>query len=206
MVFGVMLYGYITSTIASMLSHGELRKLSYVKQLRAVRMWMKDHELNTSLVERVEAFYRYNWRRNHGVTAQDLFDKLPKSLESEVCLVINKDIIKKVDLFRSADMGFMRGLSLIIKPLLFLPGDLIVQAGDIGTTMFFINKGTVSVENNGVEVCQLTSGQFFGEIGLIHAVRRTATIKAITPCDLMIVTRKDMDTLLRFYPELKYVM
>ena len=51
----------------------------------------------------------------------------------------------QVALFQEADDSFIRALSLMLKPVLFMPKDLIVMQGDVGDEMYFICRGVVSL-------------------------------------------------------------
>ena len=58
--------------------------------------------------------------------------------------------------------------------------------------MFVVRKGVVSVTQDDIVRHYLTRGGFFGEICLVHpAERRTATIIAVTPCELAALHRSD---------------
>jgi CRP-like cAMP-binding protein len=54
-------------------------------------------------------------------------------------------------------------------------------------------------------VSVLEPGDFFGEIALLEEVRRTATVKARTPCVLLALDRADFQELLAEAPELRRV-
>jgi len=64
-------------------------------------------------------------------------------------------------------------------------GDVIVRQGDAADRFYVIDAGTVRVtqERDGVEteLRELGPGAFFGEIGLLRNVPRTATVTATTP-------------------------
>ena len=44
----------------------------------------------------------------------------------------------------------------------------------------------------------LEDGDFFGEIALLEEVRRTATVRALTPCLLLVLDRGEFRDLLAF--------
>ena len=54
-------------------------------------------------------------------------------------------VFPQVPIFAAVDAAFLRHLTLMIKPCLFLPGEFIVHKGDMGLGMFFLYHGTVSV-------------------------------------------------------------
>ena len=48
-------------------------------------------------------------------------------------------------LFRGLNPGFKRMLSLVIRPVFYMPNQLIANKGDIGHHMFYIHRGRVEV-------------------------------------------------------------
>ena len=47
----------------------------------------------------------------------------------------------------------------------------------------------------------MRDGAFFGELSLLNASPRTASIRATTDCDIFILSKKDFDRVLKTYPE-----
>ncbi|HEX2911644.1 MAG TPA: cyclic nucleotide-binding domain-containing protein [Chloroflexia bacterium] len=72
----------------------------------------------------------------------------------------------------------------------FDAGQTIFNQGDAADRFYIITKGKVEVlrgDKRGVQkpVTQLNEGDYFGEIGILGRTRRTATIKAITPVEVL---------------------
>ena len=63
----------------------------------------------------------------------------------------------------------------------FRQGEIIIRQGDTATAFYIVERGIVSVIKDGKIVAQLAPGQYFGEIGLLHGVPRTATVTAQSP-------------------------
>jgi CRP-like cAMP-binding protein len=61
----------------------------------------------------------------------------------------------------------------------------------------------LSAEGNSIKI--LSDGSFFGEIALLFANRRTATVQAITHCDMFVLTRRDFIQVLKRFPRLAKV-
>jgi MFS family permease len=67
-----------------------------------------------------------------------------------------------------------------------------VRQGDVGNEFFVIAEGEFSVSVDGVlRATALTAGDGFGEIALLRAVPRTATVSARVPAKLLAVTAAD---------------
>ena len=76
----------------------------------------------------------------------------------------------------------------------FEPGKVIVKQGDVADRFYIITKGQVEVlreEEDGQEilVTRLGSGQYFGEIGLMHGGMRTATVRAADNVEVLALDR-----------------
>lgn len=77
-------------------------------------------------------------------------------------------------------------------------GEIITRQGDPADRFYIISSGEVEVlqETGGqaVVVNTLTSGQFFGEIGLLSAAPRPDSVRARTHCDLLTLGREGFKT------------
>lgn len=75
-------------------------------------------------------------------------------------------------------------------------GRPIVEEGSLGESMFVLMRGRVRVEkrtpsNDHYTVTFLSheKGDFFGELGLLDADRRSATVTAETECEVIVIER-----------------
>lgn len=68
--------------------------------------------------------------------------------------------------------------------------------------MYFIDRGTVAIySESGKEVCHLHDGDFFGEIALVMKHRfRTASVVAVSNCELFRLDRGDFESSIACYP------
>jgi len=88
------------------------------------------------------------------------------------------DLLKRVPLFSHLDDRELRQIAASMKERTFAPGDMVTEEGKGGVGFFVIADGTAKVTVGGQQVRTLGPGDYFGEIGLIADVDRTATITA----------------------------
>ena len=79
-------------------------------------------------------------------------------------------------------------------------GKKIIRQGTHGTSAFLIKKGKVEVyiedaEGNKKVLAQLKENDLFGEMALISACERTATVIAVEDCEIAVLTREKYLTL-----------
>lgn len=83
----------------------------------------------------------------------------------------------------------------------FRAGDVIIKQGELGDRFYVIESGEVEIlrEDPGrpaVRLATLSAGDSFGEIALVRDTPRAATVKCLTPVDVVTMTRGDFRTLL----------
>jgi branched-chain amino acid transport system substrate-binding protein len=110
-------------------------------------------------------------------------------------------LLQEVDVFKPFSDKAKHYLSEQIRRHRFSPGDIIVQQGDAGDSLFIIVEGVVSVlvqtdEGRTKEVARLGAGNFFGEMALLTGEERTATVKALVDTYLFELTKADIKPLI----------
>jgi CRP/FNR family cyclic AMP-dependent transcriptional regulator len=88
------------------------------------------------------------------------------------------ELIKRVPLFADLDDRELKQIAASIKERTFSAGETVTEEGKGGIGFFVIGDGTAAVSVGGSQVRTLGEGDYFGEIGLIADIDRTATITA----------------------------
>jgi small-conductance mechanosensitive channel len=89
---------------------------------------------------------------------------------------------------------------------IFAPGELVIRAGDPGSSMFVVHNGRVSVQitENGRPrtVATLNEGDFFGEMALFTGEPRTASVLAIEETEVLEIGHDAMKRVFDTNPDL----
>ncbi len=70
-------------------------------------------------------------------------------------------------------------------------GHELATEGRFAHEFFIIEQGSATVTQNGEPIAELGPGDFFGEIGLLETVRRTATVVSTTPMRLIVMFQRE---------------
>jgi NADH dehydrogenase len=82
----------------------------------------------------------------------------------------------------------------------FEPGEFVFNAGDVGNKVYFIAKGEAIVLHNNELLATLGHGEVFGETALVCNHERSATVRARTALDVVVVNREAFHELLGNLP------
>jgi class 3 adenylate cyclase len=137
--------------------------------------------------------------------AKTQLDILEKALATGVVRVLeNIPILSKMTLEQSVLLANR------IQVAEYRPGQIVFHMGEMGDTFCIIEMGEVEVlapdlggRPAGV-INRLGPGDFFGEIALLRAVPRTATIRAVKRTRLLVISREDFDYVLEKYPSIAH--
>lgn len=108
------------------------------------------------------------------------------------------ETLQNVELFKSLSKSVLEALLSKMTPLEVKKDVVIVKKGDLAISMFFIVSGKVRVVKDNEEL-EEGVGSFFGELGLLFSVRRTATVIASEDCLLMVLSKGDFQSLAEKY-------
>ncbi len=116
--------------------------------------------------------------------------------------VVTPDVLEESPLFRGADPLLLSAVILALQPATVSAGETVIRQGEVSTEMYFVCRGEVDVlDASGESVSELGEGDFFGEIGLLLATPRTASVKAKTLCDFFVLSKKDFIRILQDHPQ-----
>lgn len=98
-----------------------------------------------------------------------------------------------------------------MKPARFGAGEVIVREGDPGDSLFLVTSGSVTVTTLGsssepVELARLDAADFFGEVSLLTARPRTATVTALGDVELLELSRPTLQELKEEFPDIEKIL
>jgi CRP-like cAMP-binding protein len=112
------------------------------------------------------------------------------------------DLLKRVSLFDGCSKQELQKIAGIADELDLPEGKVLIREGDRGREFFVIVNGEVEVRRKGRKLTTLGPGDFIGEISLLSKVPRTATVTALTPIDVLVVTDRAFLNLLEQSPSI----
>jgi len=87
------------------------------------------------------------------------------------------------------------------------PGQDVFQQGEVGDRLYLILKGEVEVvredEGESRRLARLGPGEWFGEMAVLRQTMRNATVRCVSPLDLLSLPREEFGVLSTHIPDLR---
>ncbi len=221
------LKGFVDATVAPMIGDDAARNLSALMVSRheainaEINVISAQYPRYTAEVEQnlvAHAAIRrerqqYTRLLNDSIISQELHDSLIADLERRERRVARPPrldltlkplaLLDRVPIFAGLDPKQRRLMARAMRTRFTTPGEIIVSEGERGTAMYFIASGALEVQG-GPHPVQLRTGDFFGEIALLHPYRRrSSTVVSNGFCRLLVLKRNDFMRLSRRDPTIE---
>jgi CRP-like cAMP-binding protein len=113
------------------------------------------------------------------------------------------ELLRGIPLFAQCSKRDLGAISGIADEIDLNEGKELTRQGRPGREFFVLVDGTADVIKNNRKVNSLKSGDFFGEVALVHNAPRTATVKASSPVRALVITERNFKRLLDEQPEIQ---
>jgi hypothetical protein len=208
MLMGASLYAFIIGSIASLLSSIQAAKNSHWERIDSVTEFLRQRQVPAAIDAKVRNYYEYIWERYRGLDKNEMLNDLPGPLRLEILLHLASNMLATVPLFKHCSPALRNALLTSLDSKTYTPDSFIANEGELGKSIFFVVEGSVeiiSVQNN-KSWGTMGEGDYFGFMSLALGERRTASIKAIGYCDMLILDKENFDRVKAEFPEFHDVL
>ena len=114
-----------------------------------------------------------------------------------------QELLARVPLFSGLDKIGLAQVAKLADEIDLPAGKQLLHQGDHPHEFFLIVDGSVRIERDGEHLNTLGAGDFLGEIALLDGGQRSATATADTPVSLLILGRREFNSLLNEFPDIR---
>jgi CRP/FNR family transcriptional regulator, cyclic AMP receptor protein len=108
--------------------------------------------------------------------------------------------LKKIWLFSNCNASELKKVRTLFDEVETTQWHVLVEEGQPGTEFFLIVRGRAVVTRKGRTVATLEPDDYFGELSLLDRQPRSATVVCETDMDLLVLSQRNFDRLLRSAP------
>ena len=201
---GAMMFGYMMSTIGSMVTQMDREAQLKEDRMDAVKEWMASRNIPHKLFVRVRKYYEHYYSRKSAFDEVEILSALTPALKSDVTRVLLRDSLGNFPLFALLGVEFQQHVYPRLKPVAYANMDVVYHKGEVSSDFFFLRKGTIDVLASGVgsEVLyRISHGQYFGEEVLTHQ-RRGCSVVSNGFTEMWSLSKDVLEETMDLFPEL----
>ncbi len=127
---------------------------------------------------------------------------------SDGLAVLEPEALRSVPLFSGLASTITSRMATRFRTEQVSMGNTLVVEGEDGNKFFIIAQGQVEVLSKGIHgsdlrIALLSEGEFFGETDVVSDKPSDVTIRTLTPCTLLTLSRRDLDAVLAELPNFR---
>ena len=140
-LFFQIIYGNIQTEVANACAVGH----RYSLRLGEINEFIRFHKLPAALTTKIRNYVEFAFSVTKGINVDGIAEQLPKHLQLEMHLPLNKKMVEQVRIFACCPRAFIRALVVKLQPNICVTGDYVICEGEHGTRMYFIRRGVAEV-------------------------------------------------------------
>lgn len=209
MLTGISLYAFAIGNVVSLIHTLDDGRSEHNQRQSAIHAYLSRNGVDAETIQRVRRFNDYQWSRSRGFSPEQMFTDLPDDLRSDLMYGILGETVQHVPLFRSAPASLQKRLLLLLKPVSYPPGVVVLDHDEVGRELLFITRGIVRIEtpeNLPDSILNIERGDYVGDLSFFLQEHRTCRAIALTYVDAFQLSRSVFEALRQQDPRLLEVL
>ena len=115
---------------------------------------------------------------------------------------ITRDVLLRSEFFANAPAVLLNNLTLACQPRAVEAGATVVERGEQSSDLYVVCRGELeAIGGSGERLGVVKAGECFGEMALLDNRPRNATVRAVSPCDLLVLAAADFRRIVQDFPK-----
>lgn len=205
MGIGGFTFALIVGGIGDLITRAGVAEAAYSSMMSELKEFLNSKGVEKDLAMRVIKYHENLYGNRTVFDEKTIFDRLPRSLRSEVVLHMYGGVVSRIPLFSNLKEKALADVCLSLRAYHAAKDEAFTVEGQEADEMFIIKAGTVKLTVAGQELqsSPMKGGDFFGLICLAGLSDiRPYTTTAMRQCQLCTLSRDDMQRLIGMHPEM----
>ena len=196
---GVMVNAYIVSIMVKYLIDpiGNY----FLTGFHGLQYYMKFKQVNEEIQKDAIFYSQDTWDKGGGaLEPEDVFKFVPETVRNNLKKALAENCFKRSGLLASSSKTTQNIIADILRPVKFVPGEIIFSKDEIRNEMLLLNKGYI---NNGGLEAFCNDGYVTGEIDLFIDSPKLASLVSLSYTSGWVIRREDLLMLIGRRPEIR---
>lgn len=201
-IVGLTMYSLIIGAASSALANMDSMAVQRAQTLERVNSFMRSRNVPFFFQRIIGDYYEHLWQTPQ--SEAQVFADLPTSLRSRLAIVMNRDIVDRIPIFRLMPATvFLRTIQRL-QSTTFLPGEFVIKQGADSEFLFFVQRGKCDAllpDTERTIFMTLFPGDVFGEQGMLVDESRCESHRAVDFLDVLMMGKMHFQELWVTCPE-----
>ncbi|XP_022726072.1 potassium channel SKOR-like isoform X2 [Durio zibethinus] len=189
--FDMILGAYLLGNMAALIVKGSKTERFRDKMTDLIK-YMNRNNLEKQISKEIKGHLKLQYDRSY--TEATVLQDIPASIRTKISQKLYEPFIKEVSLFKGCSTGFIKQIAIKVHEEFFLPGEVIIEQGNVVDQLYIVCHGKVvevgrgKDDENGDLFTDLQTFSSFGEVSFLCNTPQPYTIQV---CELCRVLRLD---------------
>ncbi|PON79288.1 Voltage dependent potassium channel [Parasponia andersonii] len=198
----MILGAYLLGNIAALVVKGSNTEKFRDKMTDLIK-YMNRNKLDKQTSKKIKDHLRLQFDRSY-TQASGLQD-IPVSIRHKISQNLYESYIKEVHLFKGCSMGFIKQIAISVHEEFFLPGEVIIEQGNVIDQLYIVCHGVLDEVGKGEgdereELCtRLQTYSSFGEVSFLCNTPQRYTVVVRELCKVLRLDKQSFTEILKIY-------
>lgn len=193
--------GIVIGKLVAILQRADIKKERRAK-LRETLAVLDHFAIPKQLQEEILQFQAHVFEHNLGAAYEGIVSGLPTEMRVNISLFVKMKLVTNVPLFVESHYMLRIAVAQSLENAVARPEQYVIVCGQESDGLYFLAYGFADVfKSDGSYDGTLRSGDFFGEGVLLGERAQTISVKAITYCDLWVLSKGQFGNILKRFPK-----
>lgn len=206
MILGIGFYSTIVSTISSVFSSLDSRRVLISERLGEIEKLGKFYNVGRNDLKQIKHKINENTvycKRINEYEKKKIVDEMPKKIQIMIVNTIYKEAKKKIKFLKDKDFNFLIEILPQLRYVEIKANTVVYDRHEQADFAYFIINGRVSytLGDGNFQFKSIVSGTYFGEIEILMDLERKFTVISEEPCELLIMNANLLLTIMEKYKD-----
>ncbi|KAG5041834.1 hypothetical protein AAZX31_05G232600 [Glycine max] len=199
--FDMILGAYLLGNITALIVKGSKTE-RFRDQMSHIVNYINKNNLDKQICHHIKDHLRLKYHPSY--TGSSVLQDIPTTIRTKISISLYEQFIQKVSLFKGCSSGFIKQIATKVQEEFFLPGELVMEQGDVVDQLYFVYHGElheIRKEDDDTEENTITLHTYssFGQVSFFCNKPQTSMVEAHEFCKVLRLDKKSFTEILKIY-------
>ncbi|XP_047176769.1 potassium channel SKOR-like [Vigna umbellata] len=199
--FDMILGAYLLGNMTALIVKGSKTE-RFRDKMSDISKFFDKNKLDSQICHQIKDHLRLKYDRSYN--GSFILQEIPTTIRKKISISMYEKFIQKVSLFKGCSSGFIKQIATKVEEEFFLPGELVMEEGDVADKLYFVYHGEMremrrEEGDTEEETITLQTYSSFGHFSFFCNIPQSSTVEAHEFCKVLRLDKKSFTEILKIY-------